>query len=161
MAASSPISTSISVSGTMSEYSYHQPCSSTRQRNAPSFCACSTPMSSRSRCSEADPDTSGLHPRQVRNGDAAVGSGRRSEAAEAGPVSTCSRPRSLSEPTKVPRDAPRRALLNLVHPQRPDSPSGIYSTPRSLQIPRHKQRPMTIRLPAASRAGARATRPAG
>jgi hypothetical protein len=48
-----------------------------------------------------------------------------------------------------------QALLNLVHP---DAPSGIYPAPRSLQVPRHEQRPMTIRLPSASRAGVRATR---
>jgi hypothetical protein len=51
-----------------------------------------------------------------------------------------------------------RALLNLVHPQHPDAPTDVYLAPRSLQVPRHEQRPMTIRLPAASRAGARAAR---
>ncbi len=51
-----------------------------------------------------------------------------------------------------------RALLNLVHPQHPDAPTDLYPAPRSLQVPRHEQRPMTIRLPSASQAGMRAVR---
>ena len=57
-----------------------------------------------------------------------------------------------------PAECTLRALLNLVHPQHPDAPTGVYPAPRSLQVPRHEQRPMTIRLPSASRTGARATR---
>jgi hypothetical protein len=60
-----------------------------------------------------------------------------------------------------PAECTVRALLNLVHPQHPDAPTGVYPAPRSLQVPRHEQRPMTIRLPAANRAGARADRLAG
>jgi hypothetical protein len=51
-----------------------------------------------------------------------------------------------------------RALLNLVHPQHPDAPIEIYPAPRTLLLPRHEQRPMTIRLPSASRIGARGAR---
>lgn len=51
-----------------------------------------------------------------------------------------------------------RALLNLVHPQHPDAPTDVYPAPHSLRLPRHEQRPMTIRLPSVSRAGARAAR---
>src|SRR6185437_6329416 len=51
-----------------------------------------------------------------------------------------------------------RALLNLVHPQHPQAPATPYPAPRSLRLPRYEQRPMTIRLPAASRARARAAR---
>ncbi len=57
-----------------------------------------------------------------------------------------------------PADCTLRALLNLVNPQHPDAPTGIYPAPRSLQVPRHEQRPMTIRLPPASRTGMRAAR---
>ena len=51
-----------------------------------------------------------------------------------------------------------RALLNLVQPQHPDAPIGAYPAPRSLQVPRHEQRPMTIRLPSPGRVGVRAAR---
>jgi hypothetical protein len=51
-----------------------------------------------------------------------------------------------------------RALLNLVHPLHPQAPATPYPAPRSLRLPRYEQRPMTIRLPAASRAAARAAR---
>jgi len=51
-----------------------------------------------------------------------------------------------------------RALLNLVHPQHPDAPTDIYPAPRSLHIPRHHQRPMSIQLPSVTRAGARGAR---
>lgn len=51
-----------------------------------------------------------------------------------------------------------RALLNLVHPQHPAAPLGEYPAPRSLHIRRAEQRPMTIRLPSASRAEVRARR---
>lgn len=39
-----------------------------------------------------------------------------------------------------------QALLNLVHPQHPDAPDVGYPAPPSLHVPRHEQRPMTIRL---------------
>ncbi len=51
-----------------------------------------------------------------------------------------------------------RALLNLVHPQRPDAPHGEYPAPPSLHIRRAEQRPMTIRLPLPDRTEARARR---
>ncbi len=51
-----------------------------------------------------------------------------------------------------------RALLELVHPDHPDAPTTTYPAPPSLHIPRHEQRPLTIRPPSPSRAGARATR---
>jgi hypothetical protein len=51
-----------------------------------------------------------------------------------------------------------RALLDLVHPDHPDALTTCYPAPRSLHVPRHEQRPLTIRLPSAARAGARATR---
>ncbi len=51
-----------------------------------------------------------------------------------------------------------RALLNLVHPQHPDAPTVAYPAPRSLHVPRQQQRPMSIQLPSATRAGARAVR---
>ncbi|HET9255705.1 MAG TPA: hypothetical protein VFO16_10945 [Pseudonocardiaceae bacterium] len=51
-----------------------------------------------------------------------------------------------------------RALLNLVHPRHPDAPAGVYPAPRSLRVPRHRQRPMSIRLPSASQAGVRGAR---
>jgi hypothetical protein len=57
-----------------------------------------------------------------------------------------------------PAECTLRALLDLVHPRHPDAPTAAYPAPRSLQVPRHEQRPMTIRLPSASRAGARAAR---
>lgn len=60
-----------------------------------------------------------------------------------------------------PAECTVRALLNLVHPQHPDAPTGVYPAPRSLQVPWHEQRPMTIRPPATNRAGARADRLAG
>ncbi|HKR50066.1 MAG TPA: hypothetical protein VJT72_10870 [Pseudonocardiaceae bacterium] len=56
-----------------------------------------------------------------------------------------------------PRQA-LRALLALVHPAHPDAPTAEYPAPPSLHVPRAQQRPMTIRLPPAGRAGARATR---
>ncbi|MGH3906910.1 MAG: hypothetical protein ACRDTE_22420 [Pseudonocardiaceae bacterium] len=57
-----------------------------------------------------------------------------------------------------PAERTLRALLNLVHPHHPDAPQVEYPAPRSLHVPRHEQRPMTIRLPSAGRAGARAAR---
>lgn len=54
-----------------------------------------------------------------------------------------------------------RALLNLMHPQHPEAPATCHPAPRSLYLPRYDQRPVTIRLPLASRAGARAARLAG
>jgi hypothetical protein len=60
-----------------------------------------------------------------------------------------------------PAECTVRALLNLVHPQHPDAPTGVYPAPRSLQVPRHEQRPMTIRPPSASRVGERAAWLAG
>lgn len=51
-----------------------------------------------------------------------------------------------------------QALLDLVHPQHPDAPNVSYPAPPSLHIPRHEQRPMTIRLPSPGRAGVRSTR---
>ncbi len=57
-----------------------------------------------------------------------------------------------------PAECAVRALLHLVHPEHPDAPMGVYPAPRSLHVPRHEQRPMTIRLPSASRAGVRAAR---
>lgn len=60
-----------------------------------------------------------------------------------------------------PAECTLRALLTLVHPQHPDAPTEVYPAPHSLQVPRHEQRPMTIRLPSASRAGVRAARLAG
>ncbi|MGH3936408.1 MAG: hypothetical protein ACRDS1_15760 [Pseudonocardiaceae bacterium] len=60
-----------------------------------------------------------------------------------------------------PAECTLRALLTLVHPQHPDAPTGVYPAPRSLLVPRHEQRPMSIRLPSASRTGARAARLAG
>ena len=57
-----------------------------------------------------------------------------------------------------PAECTMRALLNLVHPQHPDAPTDVYPAPRSLHIPRHQQRPMSIQLPSATRAGARAAR---
>ncbi|MGB7795059.1 MAG: hypothetical protein WBL53_02180 [Pseudonocardiaceae bacterium] len=57
-----------------------------------------------------------------------------------------------------PAESTVRALVNLVHPRHPDAPTEIYPAPRSLRVPRHEQRPMTIRLPPAGRAGMRAAR---
>lgn len=57
-----------------------------------------------------------------------------------------------------PAESALPALLNLVHPQHPDAPTVPYSAPRSLHIPRHEQRPLTIRPPAPGRAGRRAAR---
>ncbi|MGH3974581.1 MAG: hypothetical protein ACRDS9_14815 [Pseudonocardiaceae bacterium] len=57
-----------------------------------------------------------------------------------------------------PAEHTMRALLNLVHPQHPDAPASLYPAPRSLYVPRHQQRPMSIRLPSAGRAGVRAAR---
>ena len=54
-----------------------------------------------------------------------------------------------------------RALLNLVHPEHPVAPAAPYPAPRSLQLPRHEQRPMTIRLPSANQARTRAARLTG
>ncbi len=57
-----------------------------------------------------------------------------------------------------PAECTLRALLNLVHPQHPNAPTGVYPAPRSLHVPRHEQRPTSIRLPSAGRAGVRAAR---
>lgn len=51
-----------------------------------------------------------------------------------------------------------RALLSLVPPQHPDAPVKPYPAPASLHIPRYRQRPMSIKLPSPSQAGARETR---
>lgn len=50
------------------------------------------------------------------------------------------------------------ALLNLMHPCHPDAPATSYPAPHGLHIPRHEQRPMTIRCPAPGLAGIRAAR---
>ncbi len=57
-----------------------------------------------------------------------------------------------------PAERTLRALLTLVHPQHPNAPTGIHPAPRSLHVPRQHQRPMSIQLPPASRARARAAR---
>lgn len=54
-----------------------------------------------------------------------------------------------------------RALLSLVHPQHHAAPTTICPAPRSLHVPRHERRPLTIRPPAPGRAGVRAARLAG
>ncbi|MGH3940913.1 MAG: hypothetical protein ACRDTG_20200 [Pseudonocardiaceae bacterium] len=51
-----------------------------------------------------------------------------------------------------------RALLNLAHPEHPDAPTASYPAPSSLCVPRHEQRPTTIRLPPPGRAQVRAAR---
>ncbi|MGH3841684.1 MAG: hypothetical protein ACRDS0_09620 [Pseudonocardiaceae bacterium] len=51
-----------------------------------------------------------------------------------------------------------RALLALVHPAHPDAPTLGYPAPAGLRVLRAEQRPMTIRPPSPSRAGARAAR---
>ena len=51
-----------------------------------------------------------------------------------------------------------RALLDLLHPQHVNAPTGAYPAPPSLRIPPTQQRPMTIQLPSPSQAGARAAR---
>ncbi len=51
-----------------------------------------------------------------------------------------------------------RALLALVHPEHPEAPTFEYPAPAGLQVPRARQRPMTIRLPPPGRAGVRAAR---
>lgn len=51
-----------------------------------------------------------------------------------------------------------KALVSLVHPRHPDAPTTTYPAPPALHIPRHEQRPLTIRLPSSSRAGVRAAR---
>ena len=57
-----------------------------------------------------------------------------------------------------PAEHTLQALLNLVHPQHPDAPQVEYPAPRFLHVPRHEQRPMTIRFPSAVQAGVRAAR---
>ncbi|HEY6425336.1 MAG TPA: hypothetical protein VIY28_19260 [Pseudonocardiaceae bacterium] len=57
-----------------------------------------------------------------------------------------------------PAESALRALLNLVHPQHPDAPISSYLAPRSLHVPRHEQRPLTVRPPSLGRAGIRAAR---
>ncbi|MGH3765709.1 MAG: hypothetical protein ACRDS0_29195 [Pseudonocardiaceae bacterium] len=57
-----------------------------------------------------------------------------------------------------PAESTMRALLNLVHPHHPDAPTKVYPAPRSLHVPRQQQRPMSIQLPPATQAGARAAR---
>lgn len=57
-----------------------------------------------------------------------------------------------------PAEPALRTLLNLVHPQHPDAPTSTYVAPCSLQVPRHEQRPLTIRPPSLGRAGVRAAR---
>ncbi len=57
----------------------------------------------------------------------------------------------LAEPTL-------QALLDLVHPDHPDAPHGAFPAPAALHVPRHDQRPLTIRLPTPDRAGCRAAR---
>lgn len=42
-----------------------------------------------------------------------------------------------------------RALLDLVHP---DAPTDVYPAPPSLHVPKHHQRPMSIKLPSVTRA---------
>lgn len=50
------------------------------------------------------------------------------------------------------------ALLGLVHPDHPDAPRTEFDAPAALRVPRARQRPMTIRLPHAGKAGGRARR---
>lgn len=57
-----------------------------------------------------------------------------------------------------PAEPALRALLNLVHPQHPDAPTRAYLAPCSLHVPRHEQRPVTIRPPSYGRTGVRAAR---
>jgi hypothetical protein len=57
-----------------------------------------------------------------------------------------------------PAEPALRALLNLVHPQHPDAPTTGFPAPRSLHVPQHEQRPLTIRPAAPDRAGSRAIR---
>jgi hypothetical protein len=54
-----------------------------------------------------------------------------------------------------------RAVLSLVHPQHPEAPAAPYPAPRSVQLPRHEQRPMRIRMPSANQARTRAARLTG
>ena len=51
-----------------------------------------------------------------------------------------------------------RALLKLVHPTHRDAPTLGYPAPAGLHVPRARQRPMTIKLPAPGRVGVRAAR---
>ncbi|MGH3694802.1 MAG: hypothetical protein ACRDRX_12585 [Pseudonocardiaceae bacterium] len=51
-----------------------------------------------------------------------------------------------------------QALLELVHPTHPDAPIADYPAPAGLHVPRTRQRPMTIRLPAPGRIRVRAER---
>jgi hypothetical protein len=54
-----------------------------------------------------------------------------------------------------------RAVLRLIHPQDPEAPAAPYPVPRALQLPRHEQRPMRIRMPSANQARTRAARLTG
>lgn len=57
-----------------------------------------------------------------------------------------------------PAEPTLQALLDLVPPDHPDAPHGAFPAPGALHVPRHDQRPMTIRLPTPDRAGCRAAR---
>lgn len=57
-----------------------------------------------------------------------------------------------------PAEATLRALLDLPHPDHPDSPRVVFPAPESLRVPRAEQRPMTIKLADPDRAGRRAAR---
>jgi hypothetical protein len=50
------------------------------------------------------------------------------------------------------------ALLRLAHPDRFDAPAEAVPTPAALRVPRELQRPMSIRMPPAGKAGVRADR---
>lgn len=50
------------------------------------------------------------------------------------------------------------ALLNLPHPDHADAPAEVFTTPAALRVPPEQQRPMTVRVPPAGKAGARAVR---
>lgn len=50
------------------------------------------------------------------------------------------------------------ALLRLAYPDHPDAPAEVVPTPAALRVPQELQRPMSIRLPPAGKAGVRANR---
>lgn len=51
-----------------------------------------------------------------------------------------------------------RAMLDLVHPRHPDAPATVVAAPRSLLIPRDRQRPTRIKLPTPEQATVRERR---
>jgi hypothetical protein len=50
------------------------------------------------------------------------------------------------------------ALLKLAHPDDPDAPAEVVQTPEALRVPPELQRPVSIRMPPAGKAGVRAER---